>query len=210
MANTINQKSEIRKIFRSQRSSLSQTEIDAKSQKINQNFINNFLPKISPLTGKIFALYQPINNEVRLDLIKDFLIANNIDFCLPKIIKKNHYLDFALIKEGVELKANDYYPKILEPNSENNFLNHVIPDVILVPLIAFDARLSRIGMGLGFYDRTINFLQAPRKLIALKKSDVIFVGLAYDLQKFDGILPIEENDRSLDFIVSDNDILCKN
>jgi 5-formyltetrahydrofolate cyclo-ligase len=202
-----NQKSEIRKIFQVKRLGCGHLEIDEKSRKINQNFIDNFLPKIAPFNNQIFALYQPINNEVNLDLIKSFLITNNIAFCLPKITKKNHHLDFVLMNERVELKANNFYPKILEPNSKNNSLELVIPNVIIVPLIAFDSRLSRIGMGLGFYDRTIDFLKTKQKLIDITKKKMIFVGLAYDFQKFEGVLEISDTDQSLDFIVSEKDIL---
>ena len=199
MSDIKNQKSEIRKIFQNKRSSLSQKAIEEKSKKINQNFINNFLPQIAPLNNKIFALYQPINNEVRLDLIKSFLIANDISFCLPKIIKKNYHLDFALIGQDARLTASSFYPKILEPEAKNNFLELVIPDVVLIPLVAFDSKLSRIGMGLGFYDRTIDFLQNS-------KDKIIFIGLAYDFQKFDGVLEVDDTDRSLDFIVTEQNI----
>ncbi len=207
MNNINNQKSEIRKIFQAKRFACNQLEIEEKSKKINQNFIDNFLPKIASLNSKIFALYQPINNEVNLDLIKSFLIANNIAFCLPKITKKNNHLDFVLINEGVILRANDFYPKILEPNSTSDLLELVIPDVVIVPLVAFDSKLSRIGMGLGFYDRTIDFLRAMQKIIDIRKEKIIFVGLAYDFQKFDGVLEISDTDQSLDFIVSEKDIL---
>jgi 5-formyltetrahydrofolate cyclo-ligase len=200
MVNNINNhKSEIRKIFQAKRFTLNQLEVKEKSKKINQNFIDNFLPKIAPLNNKIFSLYQPINNEANLDLIKSFFIAHNISFCLPKIIKKNHHLEFVLIEEGVELVANDLYPKISEPNSKNDSLKLVIPDVVLVPLVAFDSKLSRIGMGLGFYDRTIDFLRK-------QKNKIIFVGLAYDFQKFDGVLEICDTDQSLDFIVCEQKI----
>lgn len=195
----LNQKSKIRKDFQLKRLSLDLKVVNEKSKKINQNFIDNFLPLISPLNHKIFALYQPINNEVNLDLISAFLIKNNIAFSLPKIIKKDRHLDFVLIKKETKYTASNFYPKIIEPELENNILESVIPDVVLVPLIAFDDNLSRVGMGAGFYDRTIKFLKNKKKIIS--------VGLAYDFQKFDGVLAIEDHDCSLDFIVSESKIL---
>jgi 5-formyltetrahydrofolate cyclo-ligase len=207
MSDINNHKSQIRKIFQAKRSSLSQIEIAEKSKKINQNFIDNFLPKIAPLNNKIFALYQPINNEVNLDLVKSFLAINNVTFCLPRIIKKNHHLEFILLKEEIELKANNFYPKILESDSKDDLLKSVTPDIVIVPLIAFDSKLSRIGMGLGFYDRTIDFLRTMQKVADARKQKIIFVGLAYDFQKFDGVLEISDTDQSLDFIVSEKDIL---
>ena len=96
---------------------------------------------------------------------------------------------------------------MITASSKNNSLELVIPNVIIVPLIAFDSRLSRIGMGLGFYDRTIDFLKTKQKLIDITKKKMIFVGLAYDFQKFEGDLEISDTDQSLDFIVSEKDIL---
>ena len=51
----------------------------------------------------------------------------------------------------------------------------VYPDIILVPLVAFDRNLNRLGYGAGYYDRVIEFLK--------KKKDIITIGLAFDFQE---------------------------
>ena len=70
---------------------------------------------------------------------------------------------------------------------------HVDPDVVLVPLLAFDARGYRIGYGGGFYDRT---LQRLRKL-----KPVVAIGLAYDEQRVDAV-PVESYDERLDWVLT--------
>lgn len=69
----------------------------------------------------------------------------------------------------------------------------VDPDVVLVPLLAFDSRGYRLGYGGGFYDRT---LQRLRKL-----KPIIAVGLAYDEQKVDAV-PAESYDERLDWVLT--------
>ena len=52
------------------------------------------------------------------------------------------------------------------------------PDILIIPLLAFDKSLSRLGMGGGFFDRTIQYLRS-------QNSQLITIGLAYDFQEFD-------------------------
>lgn len=71
----------------------------------------------------------------------------------------------------------------------------VEPDVLLVPLLAFDRSGVRLGYGGGYYDRTIEGLRKRRMAIA--------VGLAYGAQEMDG-LPAEPFDQRLDWVLSED------
>lgn len=71
-------------------------------------------------------------------------------------------------------------------------------DVMLIPLVAFDEQCNRMGMGGGFYDRTLAFrLQQP--------SPPVLIGVAHELQKVDA-LPCNPWDVPLDYIVTDQAI----
>lgn len=70
-------------------------------------------------------------------------------------------------------------------------------DVIIVPLLAFDERLHRIGYGGGWYDRFLS-----------KQPLAMLIGLGYDFQKVHE-LPIEEHDIALDMIITESGILRK-
>ena len=72
------------------------------------------------------------------------------------------------------------------------------PDIILVPLLAFDERLYRLGYGGGYYDRYIEK--------AYKKKPFIKVGLALSVQKIDNV-PTTKYDKKLDYIVTEKYIL---
>ena len=86
---------------------------------------------------------------------------------------------------------------IQEPPADAETLE---PDLLFVPLAAFDRRGHRIGYGAGFYDRTLADLRARKEITA--------VGLAYADQEV-LFIPSEDHDQPLDFVVTEKDtIVC--
>ena len=71
------------------------------------------------------------------------------------------------------------------------------PDILLVPLVAFDKNLNRVGYGGGFYDRYIKKIRSFKKIIT--------IGMAFSFQKVDKIF-IDKNDIKLDFILTERKI----
>lgn len=94
------------------------------------------------------------------------------------------------------LKKNRF--GILEPRFSRQLKSAQQLDAILVPLVAFDGRGNRIGMGGGFYDRTLAFKNTSGRYHQLKP---VLIGLAHRLQQVDHIEP-EEWDVMLDQIIS--------
>ncbi|MFC4671599.1 5-formyltetrahydrofolate cyclo-ligase [Seohaeicola nanhaiensis] len=72
------------------------------------------------------------------------------------------------------------------------------PEILIVPLVAFDAHGNRLGYGGGFYDRTLEELRARRPRLA--------IGFAFDAQEA-GSLPLEVTDQPLDMIVTETRVL---
>lgn len=72
------------------------------------------------------------------------------------------------------------------------------PEILIVPLVAFDARGGRLGYGGGFYDRTLERLRARRATLA--------IGFAFDAQEADD-LPLEPTDQPLDMVVTESRVL---
>ena len=81
---------------------------------------------------------------------------------------------------------------------EPDTTNKVYPDILFVPLVAFDNKLNRLGYGGGFYDRYIE------KIDKIKKTTKI--GLAFSYQKIKSI-PIDQYDKKLDFIITEKEIV---
>jgi 5-formyltetrahydrofolate cyclo-ligase len=74
----------------------------------------------------------------------------------------------------------------------------MIPQILIVPLVAFDRRGGRLGYGGGFYDRTLEKLRATRATMA--------IGFAYAAQE-DENLPLEPTDQPLDLIVTEQGVI---
>lgn len=72
------------------------------------------------------------------------------------------------------------------------------PEILIVPLVAFDAKGGRLGYGGGFYDRTLEGLRAIRPTLA--------IGFAFDAQEDDG-LPLEPTDQPLDMVITESRVL---
>ena len=157
---------------------------------INFNQIIKIINK-EKITKKIIGGYYPVNFEVDdLELLKKFK-KNKFSISLP-VIKNNFKMDFYKWSFSDLLKVNKY--GIPEPENSNI----VYPDIILVPLVAFDKNLNRLGYGGGYYDRLIAKLS--------KKKKITKIGLALSVQKIDKV-PTNIYDQKLDYILTNKYIV---
>jgi len=160
-------------------------KINKENIQIDFNQIVKILKK-EKINKKIIGGYYPVNYEVDdLGLLKK-LEKNKFYISLP-VIKKNFQMNFYKWSFSDPLKINKY--GIPEPESRNI----VYPDVILVPLVAFDKNMNRLGYGGGYYDRLISKLS--------KKKKIMKIGLALSVQRVDKV-PINIYDKKLDYIVT--------
>ena len=157
-----------------------------KNQNINFSFLEIF-KKIKKNNLKIIGGYYPVNFEVDTLNFLNELDKKDYKICLPAI-KKNNQMDFYLWTFKDLLKLNKF--GIPEPEK----IKKVIPELILVPLVAFDKKLFRVGYGGGYYDRYIE-----KYLI---KKNILKVGVAYSFQKINKI-PINKFDKKLDIIITE-------
>ncbi len=161
-----------------------------KNPKIDINKLLNFLIK-KKFTGKSIGGYYPVNYEVDdLKILKKFE-DKKYKISLP-VIRKNNEMNFYCWSSKDILKIN----KFGIPEPEENKL--IYPDILLVPLVAFDNNLYRLGYGGGYYDRYI------KKLINKKK--FLSIGLAASYQKIKKI-PFNKHDMRLDVIFTEKYIL---
>ena len=161
-----------------------------KNLKINLDKFISFL-KINSFNHKNFGGYYPSNYEIDdLDILH-FLEKKNFKVSLP-VIKKENQMNFHKWSRRDPLKINKF--GIPEPVSSKI----IYPDILLLPLVAFDSNLNRLGYGGGFYDRYIEKIEKIKKV---KK-----IGLAFSFQKITSI-PINQHDKRLDFIFTEKEIL---
>ena len=159
-----------------------------KKYKINIPLLISILKK----NKKNFTVggYYPVNYEINdLEILRE-LIKNKINVSLP-VISKSKNMSFYSWSFDEPLIINSY--GIPEPIKSKI----VIPDIILVPLVAFDNKLFRLGYGGGFYDRYIAKMEKINKLLT--------IGLAYSFQKISKI-PINKYDKKLNIILTEKGI----
>ena len=156
-----------------------------KKKIINFQKIMDILKK-NKVISKTVGGYYPYNYEVNPIKILDKLEKKKYLISLPKI-EKNFHMNFLRWSTKDPLTINKY--GIPEPTSKKI----VYPSILLVPLVAFDKNLNRVGYGGGFYDRYIKKIKKNRRIIT--------IGLAYSFQKVKEV-PVNKYDIKLDFVVT--------
>ena len=161
---------------------------------IDKNFFSPLLKLIQFKLKKKkikLALYYPSNFELNVLKILEFNKILDQEILLP-IIDKNNLMNFFSWKKNEVLFVNKF--GMLEPAKTKV----KVPDVILVPILAFDKKKYRLGYGKGFYDRYLNKY--------LKKcKNILTVGVAFSFQKHHK-LPRDKNDVKLNYILTEKGI----
>lgn len=161
---------------------------NSKNLSVNFQDIIKILKK-NKFTSKTIGGYYPYNYEIdTIKVLKKFEDLN-YQISLPKI-KKNSQMNFYNWSVKDPLKINKY--GIPEPLS----YKIIYPKILLVPLVAFDKHLNRIGYGGGFYDRYLKKVKKDKKIIT--------IGLAYSFQKIKKV-PLNKYDIKLDYVVTNKE-----
>lgn len=189
-----NERAQIRAEIRNTRKNLSNNQQIIAAQSLKMNFIQH-LKSENTTNSKHIAIY--LSNDGELDtslLIKELWNLNHVVY-LPIIHPFNGAnLLFQRYEKNSPMRANRY--GILEPKLN---CSQICPlpalDYLLMPLVAFDKQGNRLGMGGGFYDRTLARLHEQN----WQKPQLI--GLAHECQKVDA-LPIESWDVPLETIIT--------
>lgn len=134
--------------------------------------------------------YMAMRGEADVMPILAFMQFYKRGTALPRITHKSAPLSFHRWQAGDALERHTL--GMLEPLAS---AEPVIPEIILTPLLAFDASGHRLGYGGGYYDRTMTALRdTPRP--------PLFIGVAYSWQEVSA-LPLEEHDVKLDGILTE-------
>jgi 5-formyltetrahydrofolate cyclo-ligase len=138
--------------------------------------------------GVIVSGFSAIRDEIDPSALLTWLHSEGFRLALPVMEGKGMPLIMRAWTPGDEMQGVQW--GIKEPLPDKPTLE---PDVLLVPLLAFDRHGYRIGYGGGFYDRTIARLR--------KSKAIVTVGIAYDELKVDAV-PHESYDERLDWVLT--------
>ncbi|MDI1325843.1 MAG: 5-formyltetrahydrofolate cyclo-ligase [Brevundimonas sp.] len=136
--------------------------------------------------GQIVAVYRAIGSELDVDALSMALSRAGRELCLPVVIERDAPMIFRRWSPGEPLELDEAGVPAPFPLAEI-----VVPDLILTPLLAFDADGGRLGQGGGYYDRT--FAAWP---------DVLRIGFAYAGQEVER-LPVEPHDIRLHGVLTE-------
>jgi 5-formyltetrahydrofolate cyclo-ligase len=183
-----NDKSYLRK-----KSLLTRKENYSKIYNFNFNILFKLIKK-NFLNKKInIACYYPSNYEVNTLGFIEQASKRNFKISLP-VIRPLGKMSFKPWKFKNPLYVSAF--GTLEPSDSQK---EIIPDLVMVPLVAYDNQLNRLGYGKGYYDKILEKINRDKK----KK---IFVGIAYSFQKYQKI-PINKHDVKLDYIFTEKGII---
>jgi 5-formyltetrahydrofolate cyclo-ligase len=184
-------KSDIRKNIRDQRKSLSSEDVQSASHIICEKIVNH--PDF--INAQKIALYISHDNEIDvLAILKKAWELKKLT-CLPVVTDKNE-LAFYTVTAKTKFIKNKF--GIDEPMiSSQSPVSPTALDLIVIPLVAFDANNNRLGRGAGYYDRALQFTQT----LSRDKRPVL-MGVAYAFQKADDVMP-DRWDVRMDEIICD-------
>jgi 5-formyltetrahydrofolate cyclo-ligase len=137
----------------------------------------------------VVSFYWPMDDEADPRALALALAARGARLALPAVVAKRSPLHFREWREGDPLAVHAFGMREPAPDAPR-----VTPDLLLVPLLAFDARGHRLGYGGGFYDCTLASLETKRA-----------VGVAYAGQEAD-LLPAMAHDHPLDMVVTEKGV----
>jgi 5-formyltetrahydrofolate cyclo-ligase len=143
--------------------------------------------------GAIVSGFSPMKSEINPIPLMRKLFDSGAQLALPVIVGRGQPLIMRAWKFGDPFKAGQW--GIREPVAE---AAEVYPDILIVPLAAFDRRGHRIGFGAGYYDMTIAALRAKKKVTA--------VGIAFAVQEIERV-PSTERDARLDFMLTEREVI---
>jgi 5-formyltetrahydrofolate cyclo-ligase len=144
-------------------------------------------------SGTVVSGYMPLKSEINPLLVMQKLGAIGALLALPHIVGRGAPLSMRAWQFGAPLDRGQW--GIRQPKAD---APEVDPDVLLVPLLAFDRAGYRIGYGAGYYDMTIKRLRGLKKVTA--------VGIAFAVQEVPKV-PTTPRDERLDLVLTEREVI---
>ena len=147
----------------------------------------NLLKFLQPYLGKPISAYMPIRTEID-PLPAMAKLVKSGPVVVPVVLGAGQPLAFHRWQVDGEMQDGPFGARVPVAGK------FVVPQVVILPLVAFDKQGQRLGYGGGFYDRTLEIL--------LRDHPVLAVGFAYSAQQVDS-LPTDPTDQPLNAVVTE-------
>lgn len=161
----------------------------AADEQASARLAEHLLGAVTTWPGAVVSAYWPMRDEMDPIPALQAFAAQGHPTCLPVVIGKNQPLVFRRWTPGDPLVSAAFGTSVPSPEAPE-----VEPDLLLVPLLAFDRFGYRLGYGGGFYDRSLVAMRARRTIEA--------VGISFAAQEVPEV-PHDELDQRLDLMVTE-------
>jgi 5-formyltetrahydrofolate cyclo-ligase len=142
---------------------------------------------------KIVSAFWSMGSEIDTAPLLEMLLAAGHTVGLPVVVRNAEPLVFRKWKYGDALIDGGFGTSIPSPDAAE-----VTPEILIVPLLAYDDTGYRLGYGGGFYDRTLENLSREFKPVT--------IGIAFAAQRVDNV-PRDQHDRCLDWIATEEGLI---
>jgi 5-formyltetrahydrofolate cyclo-ligase len=150
------------------------------------------MPPLVMTSSTVVAGYAPIRSEIDPVPLMEMFAARGAVLAMPAILRPDAALAFRAWKPGDALMRGTL--GTYEPPAN---VIELVPDIVLVPLAAFDRAGHRIGYGAGYYDRTLEALRRQKAVTA--------IGLAFTVQEIPRV-PALSHDVRLNYVLTETDL----
>ena len=150
---------------------------------------DQFVKAIQPPSGAVIGGYWPMRDELDVTPLLRHLHERGHVCLLPVVIERGVPLVFRTWSPGTPLVRGPF--GVQEPGGD---CPEARPEIVLVPVLAFDRSGHRLGYGAGYYDRTLRALR--------RTGPVLAVGIAYEGQSI-ATVPHDQTDEPLDWVVTE-------
>jgi 5-formyltetrahydrofolate cyclo-ligase len=144
---------------------------------------------VGDVAGKAVSGFLPYRSEIDVVGLLKVLTGQGAKTCLPVVVRSGAPLVFRAWGPGDQTVPGQWDIPVPLPQAEV-----VEPDILLVPMLAFDPKGYRLGYGGGFYDRTIERLHTIKP--------VVTIGVAYGAQEVHEV-PRQQHDQPLDWVLTE-------
>lgn len=140
--------------------------------------------------GLAISGYSAIQSEIDPAALMEKLKSRGTQLCLPVMVGNDTPLEFRAWSPGDELNFGRFDVEEPLPTAAP-----MVPEIVLVPLLAFDKKGRRLGYGGGYYDRTLKAMRAANPHLCA-------VGIGYAAQQISKV-PTDSNDQGLDWVLTE-------
>jgi 5-formyltetrahydrofolate cyclo-ligase len=141
----------------------------------------------------IVSGFMPLKSEINPIPLMRRLAGEGAQLALPVVAGRGQPLTMRAFSFGQPLVSGVW--GIREPGPD---APEVFPDIVIVPLLAFDRSGHRVGYGAGYYDMTITRLRARKAVVA--------VGIAFAVQEISRV-PVTARDAPLDLVLTEHEVI---